>query len=104
MIDQDPAHHLRRDTEEMCSILPVTFPLIGKPHVRLVNQGGWLQGVVGPLVAKLSRRNASELGIDKRQQLVERAPIAATPIAEQRRHIARREHEVFNQLDRGVPA
>ena len=65
---------------------------------------GWLQGVVGPLVAKLARRNAAELGIHKWQQLVERIPIAATPIAEQRRHIARREHWSLQSVGSGVPA
>ena len=76
----------------MCSILPIDLPLVHEPHVHLVNQGGRLQGVVGPFVSKLARRNAAELRIDKRQQLVERIPVPATPIAEQRRHIARRDH------------
>ena len=58
----------------------------------LVNQGRGLQGVVGPLVAKLARRDAAELRIDERQQLIERSPVAATPIAEQRRDVARRNH------------
>ena len=59
---------LRRDAEEMCSVLPVALPLVDKPHVRLVNQGRGLQRVVGPLVAKLSRRDTAELRIDERQQ------------------------------------
>jgi hypothetical protein len=41
-----------------------------------------LQAVASPLAPKLAGRHASKLRIDQRQQLVERSPVAATPIAE----------------------
>ena len=90
MIDQDPAHDLRRDAKEMRPILPVDLALVDEPDIHLMNKGRWLQGVVGPLVPKLARGNAAKLSIDEREQLVERSPVTATPIAEQRRDVARR--------------
>jgi hypothetical protein len=92
VIDQDAAHDLRRDTKEMRSILPIHLALIDEPDEHLVHKGSRLQGVVSPLAPKLAGRNASELRIDEWQQLVKRSPVAATPIAEQCRDVARRDH------------
>jgi hypothetical protein len=92
VIDQDPAHDLRRDTKEMRSILPIDLALVDEPHVRLMNKGRRLQGVVGPFVPKLARGNAAELCIDEWQQLIEGSPVASTPVAEQCRDVARRHH------------
>ena len=88
---------LRGDPKEMRAILPVDLPLIDEPDVHLVHKGRRLQGVVGPLVPKLAGRNASELRIDEWQQLVERSPVAATPVAEQCRDVARRGHRSLLQ-------
>ena len=88
VIDQDPAHDLRRDTKEVRSILPIDLPLIDEPQVHLMNERRRLQGVVGPLATKLAGRNATELRIDERQQLIECTAVAATPLAEQRRDVA----------------
>ena len=88
VIDQDPAHDLRRHAEKVRPILPIDLPLVDEPEVHLVDQGRGLQGVVGPLAPKLARRHATELRVDQRQQLIERSLVAATPIAEQRRDFA----------------
>jgi hypothetical protein len=93
VIDQDPAHDHRRDTKEVRSILPVDLPLIDDPQVHLVNERRRLQGVVGPLAAKVAPRNATELRIDERQQLIERTAVAAALIAKQRRDVAGRGQE-----------
>jgi hypothetical protein len=98
VIDQDAAHDVRGDTKEMRSILPVDLPLIDEPDEDLVHQGRRLQGVVSPFAPKLAGRDAPELRIDEWQQLVERSPVAATPIAEQCRDIARRAHRSLRQL------
>jgi len=89
VIDQDPAHDLRRDTKEVGSILPIDLTLVDQPDVHLMNEGRRLQGVVGSFAPQLPRGNAPELRVDERQQLIERGPVAATPIAEQRRDVAR---------------
>jgi hypothetical protein len=92
VIDQDPAHDLRCDTEEMRSILPIDLALVDEPDIYLMNKGRRLQGVAGPFVPKLARGNAAKLRIDEWQQLIERRPVAATPIAEERRDVTRRDH------------
>ena len=68
------------------------LPLIDEADEHLVHECGRLQGVVCALAPKLAGGNAAELRIDEWQQLVERSPVAATPVAEQRRDIARRRH------------
>src|SRR5512134_1048529 len=92
VIDQDPAHDVRGDTKEMRPILPIDLALVDEPDVHLMNKGRRLQGVVGPLLPKLARGHAAELRIDEWQQLIERSPVAATPIAKQCRDVARRDH------------
>ena len=105
VIDEDPAHDLRRDTEEMRAILPIDLTLVDEPDVHLMDESRGLQGVIGPFVPELAHRHAAELRIDERQQLIERSPVAATPIAEQRGDVARRDHwSLFNQLDRSSSA
>jgi hypothetical protein len=90
VIDEDAAHDLRRDTKEVRAIPPIDLALVDEPDVRLMDQGCWLQGVVGPLTPKLAPGHPAELGVDEWQQLTERSAVAATPIAEQRRDVRRR--------------
>jgi hypothetical protein len=97
VIDQDAPHDLGRDTKTMGAILPIDVALIAEPDVRLMNKGRRLQGVVSPLAPKLAGRHASELRVDEWQQLVERSPVAAIPIAEQCRDVARRDHRSLLQ-------
>src|SRR6478736_3873197 len=76
----------------MRAILPVDLSLMDEPDEHFVHKSCRLQGVVSALAAKLARRNAPEFRIDERQELVERSPVAATPIAQQCRDVARRNH------------
>ena len=73
VIDQDPAHDLRRDAKEMASILPIDLALVDEPDVHLMNKRRRLQGVVGALAPKLARGNAAKLPVDERQQGTERS-------------------------------
>jgi hypothetical protein len=93
VIDQDPAHDLRRHTKEVRPILPIDLPLIDEPQVHLMNERRRLQGVAGPLAAKLARRYATEFRVDEWQQLIERTAVAATPSTKQRRDVAGRGQE-----------
>src|SRR5262245_13179380 len=88
----------RGDTKEMHPILPVDLPLIDEPDEHLVHKGRRLQGVIGPLAPKLAGRNAPELRIDEWQQPVERSPVTAAPIGEQRRDVARRDHRSLSLI------
>ena len=49
VVHEDPAHDLRRDTEEVRAILPIDLALVNEPHVRLMDQGRRLQRVVRAL-------------------------------------------------------
>ena len=49
VVDEDAAHDLCRDTEEVRAILPIDLALVNEPHVRLMDQGRRLQGVVRAL-------------------------------------------------------
>ena len=93
VIDEDPAHDLRRDTKEMRAILPIDQALVDESDVGLMDQGRRLQGVVGALAPKLARGHPAELRVDEWQQLGERSPVATTPIAEESRDVMRRHHE-----------
>ena len=79
VIDEDAAHHLRGDGEEVAAILPVDVALIEQLQVGLVDDGGGLQPVVPPLARELARGQRIELVVDERDQTVERVTAAVTP-------------------------
>ena len=87
MIDEDPAHHLRCDPEEVGATLPVDAALFDQPKVGLVDERGRLQRMSVPLQAKLTRGDSPQFRVDERQQAIESAPIAAAPVAEQPRDV-----------------
>ncbi len=51
MIDQNVPHQLRGHAEKVSTVLPLRRFLANQPKVRLVNQGGALEGVVGTFAA-----------------------------------------------------
>ena len=87
VIDQNPAHDLRRHAEEMRPILPIDLALVDDAQIHLMNQRGRLQGVADSFHPKLARCNAAELRVDEWQQLIKRSAVAATPINEERRDV-----------------
>ena len=50
-IHQDATHHVRADRKEMGPILPSDVPGSHEPNVRLINEGGGLQGLAATLAA-----------------------------------------------------
>ena len=70
MINENPAHRLRGDAEEVSLVLPGVHALVHQPEVGLVDEGGGLQGMVGTLAPKQPRRQLAELGIDQGQELI----------------------------------
>jgi len=87
MVHEDTAHHLRRHREEVRAVLPVGLSLADKSNVRLVYEGGRLQDVPWSLLAKPGRRPAAKLLMDHLNKLITRDDVAATPGAEQSRHV-----------------
>jgi hypothetical protein len=79
VIDEDAAHHLGSQGEEVGTTLQITPTLTHKAQVGLVHQRCRLQGVIGPLVSQMAGRQATQFRIHARQQLVQRRPIAAAP-------------------------
>ena len=51
VIDEDAAHHLRRDSEKVRAILPDDALLPDEPQICLVDKRGWLKRVVFPFAA-----------------------------------------------------
>jgi len=51
VIDQDPAHNIRRDAEKMGAVLPLDVFLIDELQVSFMNKRGRLQRMVGALAA-----------------------------------------------------
>ena len=92
VIDKDPAHDLRRCTEKVRPIPPIDLALVNESQIHLVHQGGRLECVADTLASKLPCCDPTELPVHERQQLIERALVAATPVAEERRDIARGRH------------
>jgi hypothetical protein len=87
VVNEDPAHDLRRNPEEVPVILPVDGVLFDEPEVCLVNERGGLQRVAPTFAAKLSKGDPTPFGVDERQQSIERISIAATPRFEQPRDV-----------------
>jgi hypothetical protein len=54
MIDEDPAHQLRRNTEELRTVLPRRASLIDQAHVQLVHEGSRRERVVGTFSPQLA--------------------------------------------------
>ena len=71
MVDQDPAHRLGGDPEEVRPALPVDRALVDDPEEGLVDQCRGGQGVLVALAAKLARGKALELIVDHRDEPVD---------------------------------
>ena len=68
VVDQDPTHKCRRDPEKVGTALPCGF-LLRELHVRLVNEGGRLQGVSDTFSLEIAMSLAVEFGVDKIEEL-----------------------------------
>ena len=100
VIDQNPAHHLSCDAEEMGAIAPVDVPLVNESEIDLVNQSRRLKRVPNPFVAKLACSNSPELRIHERKQLVEGVRVTAAPFRQQRSHVRQGRHPDVKSLSR----
>lgn len=69
MVDEETSHGVGADSEKMSAALPARAFLIGELEVRLVHQGGGLQGMTGFLLGEESAGDESKLIIDKGEEL-----------------------------------
>ena len=72
MVDEDPAHRLRGDGEEVTAVLPVHPRLVDETEIRLVDERGRLERVAAALLSEVTPGELPELGVDERHQLLER--------------------------------
>ena len=63
----------------MRAIVPRHPAETAQPEIRLVHQSGRLQRMARPLRAEMPRRDGPKLGIDQRQEPLERAVIPLLP-------------------------
>jgi hypothetical protein len=73
VIDQNPAHQTGSNAKEVCAVTPLDVPLIDQADVHLMYQRGWLQRVFSDFTTHLRGRDAPEVVINERDQLVERS-------------------------------
>ena len=83
VVNQDAPHQLRRDAEKMSAVLPLHVLLIYQPQVGFIDQRRGLQSVAGAFAAHVTAGELSQLGVDQRQQLIERRLVAVAPIHQQ---------------------
>src|SRR6185503_16329090 len=88
VIDEDPAHDLRRHGKEMRPVLPLNPGEINQPHIGLIDQRGGLQAVTVTLTSEVPAREAPELVVDDGGQAVEGFRIPAAPGVEQTADVA----------------
>lgn len=82
VIDQDAAHDLRGDREEVRTICPVHILLIDHADVSFIYQGSGLKCVVFSLPAHITAGEAVELVVDQRVQLVQSGLVPFAPLSE----------------------
>ena len=82
-VDEDAAHQARRHRQEMDAVLPVDLLRADQAQVGLVDQRGRLQAVPGALASHAAARDAMQLLVDERHQLLEGGFVAATPREQQ---------------------
>jgi len=89
VVDEDAAHQLRGQTDEVRAVLPGQIPLTEQLQKGLVHEGGGLKRVVGPLMAEVPDGESSQLAVDERHEAFAGAGVAFAPCRQQTRHIAR---------------
>jgi hypothetical protein len=92
MVDEDPAHDLRRHGKEVRPVLPVDLPLVHEAQIGFVHERGRLKAVPVALEPQLARGDAAQFGVHERHQPIQRARIPAPPIVEQASDVRRRGH------------
>jgi len=81
VIDENPSHHLRRHSQELCAVLPDDLMLACQSKVRLVDECSRLQSVAWPLATEIARRAAVQIVIHHSEELFSgfRATLAPRP-------------------------
>ena len=87
VIHQNLPHQARRNREELRAVLPSHAAQVDEAQVRLVDESGRSQRVVGPLRAQSPARDPTQILVHNGDQPAVRGSIALAPRHEQPRHI-----------------
>src|SRR5688572_30712472 len=99
VVDQNVAHDLRGESEEVRPVLPARVRLISQAKVSLVDQSRSLQCVARIFALHVALSHTVQLCIDQRHQLLERALIAFAPSYQPLGYLlGRRCHAELNQV------
>jgi hypothetical protein len=79
VVDENPAHRLRRNPKEVTPVLPLDTTLIDELEIGLVHEGGRRNGVIRALSPQVRFRELFELAVQDLDQLTLRNPVALTP-------------------------
>ena len=86
VVDEDAAHQVGGDGEEVGAALPRHVLRVHQPEVRLVDERRGLERVTGALAPEVARRLEAQLLVDERDEPVERLPVTAPPLLKELRH------------------
>jgi len=64
MIDEQATHYLCGDSEKMSAVLPVHARLVYESKISLMNQGGWLESVIGSFPSQIIRCQLTQFIVD----------------------------------------
>lgn len=78
MIDQNIAHELGGDGEEMHAVIPVNRIVVDEPQVSFVHQGGAFESVLIAL-SRNAPGQPAQLVVDQRHQLFACRAVAVVP-------------------------
>jgi hypothetical protein len=78
VIDQDAAHGERRDRHKVGAILQ-SYIRSNQPKIRLMDQRGWTQGMIGPFTMHVTSGYRMHLGVHEGHQPVLRSGFTALP-------------------------
>jgi hypothetical protein len=104
VVNEDAAHQLRRNSEEVRAVVPAGMGLVDQLEVDLVDEGGGLERVRGVFTPHVALGEAAQLALDERDQAVERRRVAVAQSNEHVRHALGSNHFLPScDLRRGAP-
>src|SRR5204862_2664269 len=83
VVDQDLPHRAGHHRQEMCPIGEFRWRIFEQLYEGFVDQSRWLECMTGPLAAKKRLRDAAQLPIDERHQLVERSMLSLAQLIQE---------------------
>src|SRR5437016_6910001 len=85
IVDQIPAHDGGGDGKKMTAIVPLDIFCPGKAQKSLIDEGGWLKGMVVALVAEIAVSHSAKVGHQQLEEMGFGIPVSCTPLVQQLR-------------------